>query len=227
MSRSRSKEFKWFLSAKGEAASSALTPANQITLLRLAFVPILAILVIERHYPGALIALAVAAASDVVDGAVARIFHQSTPLGIALDPIADKLLMMTLYVTLAIRDLLPWWLTILVLSRDVGMIITALMVNLIVGYRPFPPSYLGKTSTVVQVGTALLALGLAAHVPLVTTGLVEVAIDLTAALTVVSGLYYVIVLRRRYALSEAANSASGPQVSEVQRERPRVPIERR
>jgi len=199
MRRSRSEEFKWFLSAKGEAANaSGLTLATQITLLRLAFVPILAILVVERRYQWALWALAVAAISDVTDGAVARIYHQSTPLGIALDPIADKLLLMTLYITLAVRDVLPPWLTIVVISRDVGIIITALTVNLIIGYRPLPPSWLGKLSTVVQMGTVLVALGWAAHLPLIAKGLLKFAIDAAGTVTVVSGLHYVVVLRRRY-----------------------------
>jgi len=198
MRRSRSEEFKWFLSAKGEANTSGLTLATQITLLRLAFVPILAILVIERHYTGALWALAVAAISDVTDGAVARMLHQTTPLGIALDPIADKLLLMTLYITLAVRDVVPPWLTIVVISRDLGIIITALMVNLIVGYRPLPPSWLGKLSTVVQVGTVLVALGWAAGLPWIATRLLKVSIDAAGAITVVSGLHYVVVLRRRY-----------------------------
>jgi cardiolipin synthase (CMP-forming) len=208
MRRSRSEEFKWLLSARGEAAtSSGLTVATQITLLRLAFVPILAILVVERHYQWALWALAVAAISDVTDGAVARIFHQSTPLGVALDPIADKLLLMTLYITLALRDVLPPWLAIVVISRDVGIIITALMVNLFVGYRPLPPSWLGKLSTMVQMGTVLVALGWAARIPLVASGLLKVAIDAAGAITVISGLHYVLVLRRRYAKFEAMNTA--------------------
>jgi len=207
MRRSRSAEFKWFLSAKGEANASGLTLATQITLLRLAFVPILAILVIERRYVWALWALAVAAISDVTDGAVARVFHQSTPLGIALDPIADKLLLMTLYITLAMRDVLPPWLTIVVISRDVGIIITALMVNLIVGYRPLPPSWLGKLSTVVQMGTVLVALGWAAHLPLMASGFKRIAIDAAGAITVISGLHYVVVLRQRYAKFETMSTA--------------------
>src|SRR3972149_6866585 len=99
-------------------ASRVLTPANQITILRLVFIPLFAILVIERKYGWALAVLSAAAVSDVVDGAVARIFHQESPLGVALDPIADKILTTTAYLVLAFRDVLPWWLTILVLSRD-------------------------------------------------------------------------------------------------------------
>src|SRR3970282_1504643 len=97
------------------------------------FVPIFAILVIERDYGWALAVLGAAAISDIVDGPVARIFHQESPLGVALDPIADKLLMTTAYLTLAFREVLPWWLTILVLSRDVAIIMTAALISLVAG----------------------------------------------------------------------------------------------
>jgi cardiolipin synthase len=90
--------------------SRVLTPANQITILRLVFVPVFAILVIDRNYGWALGVLVLAAISDVVDGTVARIFHQESPLGVALDPIADKILMTTAYLVLAFRDALPTWL---------------------------------------------------------------------------------------------------------------------
>ena len=113
--------------------SRALTPANQITILRLTFAPLVAILVIEQRYWGALAVLAAAALSDFLDGAVARLFHQQTPLGVALDPIADKTLMITAYLTLTFRGVLPWWLTILVLGRDVAIIITALVISLVAG----------------------------------------------------------------------------------------------
>lgn len=180
-------------------SSRALTPANQITILRLVFIPVFAILVIDRRYGWALAILIAAAISDVVDGTVARIFHQETPLGVALDPIADKTLMTTAYLTLAFRDVLPWWLTILVLSRDVAILITALLICLVAGYRPFRPSILGKASTVVQLATLFAAVGSEAHVPLVTRILVQIFIYLAAALTVASGIHYLMVVRHRYA----------------------------
>ena len=180
-------------------ASRTLTPANQITILRLVFVPVFAILVISQSYRLALGVLVAAALSDVLDGTLARLLKQETPLGMALDPIADKLLMTTAYLTLAFRDVLPWWLTILVISRDVVIIMTALLISLVAGYRPFRPSILGKVSTVVQVATLFVAVSLQARVPYVTTGLLEVAIYLAAALTVASGIHYLIVVRHRYA----------------------------
>ncbi len=177
--------------------SRTLTLANQITILRLVFVPLFAILVIERRYVWALAVLAAAAVSDGVDGIVARMLHQESPLGVALDPIADKILMTTAYVTLAFRGALPWWVTIVVISRDVAILVTALLISLVAGYRPFPPTFLGKASTVVQMATILAALSLMAHAPLVTPRVVHTCIYLTAALTVASGIHYLMVVRNR------------------------------
>jgi len=178
--------------------SRILTPANQITILRLAFIPFFAILVIAREYRGALAVLTAAALSDIVDGTVARLLKQETPLGAALDPIADKLLMTTACLTLAFRDALPWWLTILVISRDAAIIITALLISLVAGYRPFRPTILGKASTVTQVMTVFAAVSFQAHVPLVPASLVRICVYLAAALTVASGIHYVIVVQKRY-----------------------------
>ena len=178
--------------------SRILTPANQITILRLAFIPFFAILVVGQRYRGALAVLIAAALSDVVDGTLARLLKQETALGVALDPIADKLLMTTAYLTLAFRDALPWWLTILVISRDATIIITALLISLVAGYRPFRPSVLGKASTVAQVSTVFAAVSFQAHVPLVPASLVRICVYLAAVLTVASGIYYAIVVRKRY-----------------------------
>jgi len=179
-------------------ASRILTPANQITILRLAFIPFFAILVVAQKYRGALAVLTAAALSDVVDGTLARLLKQEAPLGVALDPIADKLLMTTAYLTLAFRDALPWWLTILVIGRDVGIIITALLISLVAGYHPFRPNILGKASTAAQVATVFAAVSFQAHVPFVPEGLIQICVYLAAALTVVSGIHYGIVVRKRY-----------------------------
>jgi len=196
--------------------SRALTPANQITILRLVFVPVFAILVIDRSYGWALAVLVAAAISDVVDGAVARIFHQQTPLGMALDPIADKVLMTTAYLVLAFRDALPWWLTILVLSRDLAIVMIALLIILVAGYRPFRPSILGKISTTAQVTTVFVAVGFQAHIPLFTTTLLQICILLTATFTLASGIHYLVVVRHRYAHPPAGEErvASPPSKAE-------------
>src|SRR5437660_11210242 len=111
-------------------SSRTLTPANQITILRLIFVPLFAILAVDRRYGAALAVLVLAAVSDFVDGTVARILHQESPLGVALDPIADKILMTTAYLPLTFTGGLPWWVSILVLCRDVGMLVTASLTSL-------------------------------------------------------------------------------------------------
>jgi len=192
-------------------SSRVLTPANQVTILRLIFIPVFAILVIDRRFGAALLVLAAAAVSDILDGILARLLKQETPLGMALDPIADKILMTTAYITLAFRDALPWWLSILVISRDAAILLTTLLISLVAGYRPFRPSALGKASTVAQVATVLVALSFAARLPLVRAALVETFIYLAAALTVASGIHYAIVVRHRYAhhVTEPAQSPAG------------------
>ena len=179
-----------------------LTPSNQITLLRLVFVPVFAILILERHYRAALAVLMAAALSDVLDGTVARLLKQESALGVALDPIADKILMTTGYLTMAFRGALPWWLTIVVLSRDVAILATALLICLVVGYRPFRPSLLGKASTAAQVFTLFLAVCRRARVPFITPDVLTIFIYLTAGLTLASAVHYVFLLRERFGRRE-------------------------
>jgi cardiolipin synthase len=184
-----------------------LTPSNQITLLRLVFVPVFAILVLDRHYRAALAVLTAAGLSDMLDGIVARLLKQESALGVALDPIADKILMTIGYLTMAFRGALPWWLTIVVLSRDVAILATALLICLVAGYRPFHPSLLGKASTAAQMATLFFAVCHRARVPYMTTDVVTFFVYLTAALTVASAVHYVFVLRQRYGRREDEDPA--------------------
>jgi cardiolipin synthase (CMP-forming) len=203
--------------------SRVLSPANEITILRLIFVPIFAILVIDHHQLAALIVLAAAALSDAADGFVARRFHQQTPLGVALDPIADKVLMTTAFLVLAFRGGLPLWLAIVVISRDVGILLTAAVISLVAGYRPFPPSMLGKASTLVQVLTVFAALAAQVN-PLIAPHLVvHVLIDLTTVLAAASGLHYLYLTRHRFGLQGPAEPA-GPR-AQVPKVKVRVKIE--
>src|SRR5437867_11390295 len=110
-------------------SSRTLTPANQITILRLMFVPLFAILVVDRRYGAALAVLGLAAVSDFVDGTVARILHQESPLGVALDPIADKILMTTAFLLLVFNRVLPWWVPISVLIRVVRILVSATVIS--------------------------------------------------------------------------------------------------
>jgi cardiolipin synthase len=190
------------LQVQSPKSTRVLTTANQITILRLAFVPILAILVMGRHYKGALVVMALAAFSDILDGVIARALRQISLLGVALDPIADKVLMSTAFVVLSFRGALPWWLTIMVLSRDAVILITALLIILVAGYRPFYPTALGKASTVIQSITIFAALSFQAHVPGVAASVVGMFIYLAAGITIVSGLHYLVVVQKRYTRRE-------------------------
>lgn len=189
--------------------SRIFTPSNQITLLRLLFVPVFAILVLQMHFRAALAVLSAAALSDVLDGTVARLLHQESALGVALDPIADKILMTTGYLALSFRGALPWWLTILVLSRDVAILATALLISLVAGYRPFHPTLLGKSSTAAQVGTLFVAVCHGAGIPLIGAEVVRFFIYLAAVLTLSSAVHYALIVRHRFGRHEVDVPSGG------------------
>jgi cardiolipin synthase (CMP-forming) len=197
--------------------------ANELTILRLVFVPVFAILVVDRRDIAALVVLGSAAISDAADGFVARRLNQQSSLGIALDPIADKVLMTTAFLVLSFRGVLPWWLTIVVISRDVGILLTASVISLVAGYRPFRPTVLGKASTTVQVATVFTALASGLHFAMAPRVVLQVLIDLTAALAAGSGLHYLFVAQRRFGLpSSSGDSASGE--AKMNTEVPKVKI---
>ena len=127
------------------------TVPNQITLLRLGFLPFFLILISYEQYRWALLVLVAAGLSDAADGLLARKLNQRSPLGAYLDPIADKLLLSSSFIILAFKQKLAWWLTIIVLSRDVLILMVAVVILLISGYRPFPPSFYGKLTTALQI----------------------------------------------------------------------------
>jgi cardiolipin synthase len=171
-----------------------LTPANQLTLLRVLLVPAFVILVVYAHFGWALIVFATAGLTDALDGVLARRSGQKTTLGAWLDPMADKLLLVTTFIVLTMPGLnlanrLPIWLTILIITRDVLIVSVVAVVNLAVGPRTFRPSIFGKLATatyIVTAGVALLYnyLGYASAV-------VDVFVFASLAITLVSGLHYV------------------------------------
>ena len=143
--------------------TSVLTPANQLTLLRLLLIPVFALCMLYRLPGWALVTFAVAGATDAFDGLIARWTGQQTTLGAWLDPMADKLLLVTTFVVLTLPGLglenrFPIWLTVLIISRDVGIVLTVAIVSLAVGPRTFRPSVLGKTATAVYILAAVAAL---------------------------------------------------------------------
>jgi cardiolipin synthase len=173
------------------------TVPNQITFLRLGFLPLFLILILYEEYRWALLVLVCAALTDAVDGLLARRLHQKSALGAYLDPIADKLLLSSSFVVLAMEKKIPWWLMILVLSRDVLMLVVAAVILLIQGYRPFPPSLLGKSTTFFEIALVFCTV-LAAAYANERVGLLAHYLGYTvAALVITSGFHYSVVVARR------------------------------
>lgn len=140
-----------------------LTPANQLTLLRMLLIPAVALLLVYGYLGSALVAFAVAGITDLLDGLIARWAGQKTDLGAWLDPMADKLLLATTFIVLTLPlehlpNRLPLWLTLLMISRDVGIVATVAVFNLAIERRTFSPSIYGKVATATFVATGLAAL---------------------------------------------------------------------
>jgi cardiolipin synthase len=177
--------------------SRILTVPNQLTFLRLAFLPFFILAIHYERYGLALIILIVAGFTDALDGLLARGLNQKTPLGAYLDPIADKLLMSSSYVVLALHGRIKWWLVILVLGRDVLLLVAAAVILITVGYRPFPPSLYGKATTFFEILLIVLVLLLEVrdnHALWIARYLCSY---LVAAFVIISGFHYSIVVSRR------------------------------
>src|SRR6266403_995933 len=166
------------------------TVPNQITFLRLGFLPLFLILMSYEKYRWALLVLVIAGLSDGIDGLLARSLNQRSALGAYLDPIADKRLLASAFVILAFKKQLAWWLTILVLSRDVLILIVAVVILLVSGYRPFPPSIYGKLTTASAIILVFLVVLGAAYPDYRVGILIQVLIYAVTVLSVASGLHY-------------------------------------
>ena len=173
------------------------TVPNQITLLRLGFLPIFLILISYEDYRWALAVLVVAGLSDGIDGLLARKLNQRSSLGAYLDPIADKLLMSSSYFVLALKGKIGWWLAIMVLGRDVLLLVACAVILLTVGYRPFPPSIWGKAATFFEIVLIVVVLvqAVSGVHNLATTR--EILGYTVAALVMISGLNYSIVVSQQ------------------------------
>jgi cardiolipin synthase len=154
-------------------------------------IPLFVIFIINKLFGWALITFAVAGITDGIDGMIARITHKRTELGAYLDPIADKLLLIAAYVTLAIIEILPSWLAVIVVTRDV-IILLGFLVFILLNYRPkIQPSLVSKVTTFFQISTILLVL-MAGYAP-VFKQLSSIAIYGTTLFTIVSGSHYIYV----------------------------------
>ena len=159
----------------------------------MALVPLLVLLIVYQHNGLALIVFVAAGLTDMLDGLIARKFGRKTYLGTFLDPAADKLLLVSAFTTLSSSSLgltvsIPLWLTITVISRDVLLVLSVLIINLTIGRQAFPPSILGKCTTVFQLGLVMVVL-LSNHLSAEIPG-IEFLIYMTLALTVTSGVHY-------------------------------------
>ena len=173
---------------------TALTPANQLTLLRMLLIPAFVILVVYGHLGWALVVFATAGITDGLDGLIARRSGQRTRLGAWLDPMADKLLLVTTFVVLTLPGLglanrLPIWLTVLIISRDVVIVLTVAIVNLAIGPRTFRPSVFGKIATATYIVTAVMTMLF--NYLRYRSVVVDVFVYASLAITLVSSLHYI------------------------------------
>jgi len=173
------------------------TVPNQLTFLRLGFLPFFIIAIRYDRYDWALALLIASGLTDGLDGLLARKLNQKTQLGSFLDPIADKLLLSSSYFMLALKGKIAWWLAILVLGRDVLILTACAVILLVVGYMTFPPSIFGKLNTTFQIVLVLIVI-LAA---LVKSPALRIArmllVYLVAAFTVFSGFHYSVTVARK------------------------------
>lgn len=164
---------------------------NVLSLTRILLIPVFVIFIMNKQFHWALLTFAVAGITDGLDGLIARLAHQRTELGAYLDPIADKLLLSAAYVTLAIVELLPSWLAVIVVTRDV-LILLGLLVMFLMNYRPkIQPTLISKTTTLFQISVVVLALVLEFHPSF--RHLHTLVVYGTTALTVLSGSHYILL----------------------------------
>ncbi len=206
----------------GERRISPLrTAPNLLTMVRIALTPLLVLAVLERQYQAAFLMFAIAALTDAMDGLLARWLEQRTRLGQYLDPIADKILLSSLFLVLTRMGVLKTEIAAVVFGRDIGMLCVAAILYFSTGLRDFHPTLLGKANSLSQV----LALGMVLLSRM--TGALEfgswigagerIALDATMLLTIISGFHYALVVSRRIGTVYAEHPL-GP-IPEARRER--------
>ena len=164
---------------------------NLLTLIRILLIPVFVILIIYKSFSWALIVFAIAGITDGIDGLIARITRQRTELGAYLDPIADKLLLSAGFITLAIIEMLPSWLAVTVITRDM-IILLGILVMILTDIPPkIEPSLISKITTSLQISTILLVL-LAPH-SIFLKHLASIAIYGTMLFTILSGAHYIYI----------------------------------
>jgi cardiolipin synthase (CMP-forming) len=188
-----------------------LTAPNQLTLLRMIFLPFIVINLVKGDYKWALGLFVLAGLSDALDGLLARKLHQQTLLGQYLDPIADKLLMSTMFLVLSIEHMIPWKYTVVVFSRDISILLVSGVLFMIAGLRDFRPSILGKANTFAQVAAVFFVLLFLVE-PVV---LVQIAakkfLQATFIFTIFSAVHYAFLVQHRlHVHAEAGETSPSP-----------------
>lgn len=186
-------------------SSRIITVPNLLTLFRMVLIPIFVSLLFYQKFWWALAVFAIAGVTDGLDGLFARRFAQQSQLGTVLDPIADKLLLVTSFVVLSMHSVfptplpahlpVPFWVTIAVISRDVFIIVGAAAINIMTGFRGFRPSWLGKLSTSVQI-IAIATIIFAASFPYGTGYYLPTLYTVVFGLAILSGAHYVFFVSR-------------------------------
>ena len=181
-------------------SSRIVTLPNLLTVFRMVLIPVFASLLFYQRFVLALVVFVVAGVTDGLDGLLARRFNQKSQLGTILDPIADKLMLVTAFVVLSMRSVfpqplpshlpVPFWVTVAVISRDVFILVGAAAINVVTGFRGFRPSMLGKINTTVQIA-AIAAIIFAASVPFGTGYYLPTVYTIVFAFAVLSGAHYV------------------------------------
>jgi cardiolipin synthase (CMP-forming) len=186
-------------------SSRIFTVPNILTVFRMVLIPVFVSLLFYQRFLLALIVFVVAGLTDGLDGLLARRFDQKSQLGTILDPIADKLMLVTAFIVLSMRSVfpppvpshlpVPFWVTVAVISRDVFIIVGAAAINIVTGFRGFRPSLLGKINTTVQI-VAIGIIMLAASVPYGTGYYLPTLYAIVFAFAVLSGAHYVFFVSR-------------------------------
>jgi len=181
-------------------SSRIITVPNLLTVFRMVLIPVFVSLLFYQRFILALVIFVLAGVTDGLDGLLARRFDQKSQLGTILDPIADKLMMVTSFVVLSMKSVfpqpvpshlpIPFWVTIAVISRDVFILVGAAAINIVTGFRGFRPSLLGKINTTVQI-VAIGIIMLAASIPYGTGYYLPTVYATVFGFAVLSGAHYV------------------------------------
>ena len=182
---------------------------NLLTLLRLFIIPFLVIEILDGHFQVAFALFMLAGISDGLDGVLARWLSQRTTLGLYLDPIADKLLLSTLFIVLTHVGLIPRYVTVLVFSRDLGILLIATLLFATNTLRNFRPSLFGKLNTLAQIVTLVIVLFEQISPSAYGSTAREMLIHLIAVLAPLSAAQYAWIIFRRLG-APAAIAASEP-----------------